>query len=124
MRDSLVELIYQALDNKKYVTGECVECSGLCFGCESFIYLLADYLLSNGVILPPVNPGSKVYRIVDMRKHFALKSFISFSEVIEPYQMIYKNILGGYSVIPFDEFGKTVFLNRDEAEIALLDFNK
>ena len=80
---------------------------------------IADYLLANGVIVPPCKVGDAIYRIVDM-SHTTCKSFVSdFPEVVEPYAVIYKDIFGSYSCIPFDEFGKTVFLTEEEAEAAL-----
>ena len=68
------------------------------------------------IIVPPCKVGDKVYQIIDM-SHTACKSFVSdFAETVEPYSIIYKNIMGGYSVIPFEQFGKTVFLTKEEAE--------
>lgn len=83
----------------------------------------ADHLLSNGVIVPPVKAGDKLFRIVDMP--YTLDSVVSkITETVEPYSIVYKNILGGYSCIPFDEFGKTVFLSKKEAEKALKEKQK
>lgn len=60
-----------------------------------------------------------MYAIVDM-SHTACKSFVSDLPIkVEPYQIIYRNIMGGYSCIPFEEFGKTVFLTKEEAEAKL-----
>ena len=60
-----------------------------------------------------------MYRIVDM-SHTACSSFVSdFPIKVEPYAIIYKNIIGTYSCIPFDDFGKNVFLTREAAEKAL-----
>ncbi len=80
----------------------------------------ADVLIANGVIVPPCKVGDKLYEIVDMSAHPACDSFVSdFSLKVEPYQIIYRNLIGGYSCIPFEQFGKTVFLTKEEAEKAL-----
>lgn len=78
---------------------------------------VADHLLDNGVIVPPCKVGDKVYKIVDM-SHTACNSFIT-KETVEPYAVIYANVMGGYSCIPFEAFGKTVFLSEAEAKYAL-----
>lgn len=78
----------------------------------------ADELLANGVIVPPVEPRQRLYEIVKMPKH----TFISeFPMIVEPYQIIYRNIIGGYSCIPFEALGKTIFLTKEEAEKALAE---
>lgn len=76
------------------------------------------------IIVPPCKVGDRLYEIVEMN-HTAHKHhnvFISsFPITVEPYQIVYRNIMGGYSCIPFDDFGKTVFLTREEAEKALAE---
>jgi hypothetical protein len=80
------------------------------------IACIADHLIANGVIVPPVNAGVRLYEIIKMPCH----TFVSeFPMTVEPYQIIYRNIMGGHSCIPFENFGKTVFLTREEAEQAL-----
>lgn len=81
-----------------------------------FAEFFADHLLENGVILPPCKAGDKLYQIVEMPLHTFVSSF---PIIAEPQQIIYTNIMGAHSCIPFDEFGKTVFLTREEAELAL-----
>ena len=79
----------------------------------------ADDLLANGVIVPPCKVGDKLYQIVDM-SHTACKSFVSdFPITVLPHQIYYINVVGGVSAIPFDNFGKTVFLTKEEAEAKL-----
>lgn len=79
----------------------------------------AEDLLANGVIVPPCKVGETLYQIVDM-SHTACKSFVSdFTIKVLPYQIYYLNLMGGVSAIPFEEFGKTVFLTREEAEAKL-----
>ena len=111
MRDRLKDLICESIQ-----TDECIaHCNHpYCQQCDS----VADHLLANGVIVPPVEPGQRLYEIVKMPKH----TFISeFPMIVEPYQIIYRNIIGGYSCIPFEALGKTVFLTKEEAEKALAE---
>ena len=76
----------------------------------------ADHLLSNGVIVPPCKVGDKIYwynmggEIVeaDVRK-------IMYA-VRHPHGFEYD--------IGFEDFGKTVFLTREEAEAKLKERSK
>ena len=103
-RDRLIELL-RTVDNMRLMRKGFSEC--------------ADYLLANGVIVPPCKMGDTLYPIIDM-SHTALKSFVSdFPIKVLPYQIYYKNIMGGISAIPFDDFGKTVFLTKEDGEKAL-----
>lgn len=67
---------------------------------------IADYLLKNGVIVPPVKIGDTVYQTDTAGRIYA-------STV--------KNIIYDTSSITFDEraIGTTVFLTKEEAEKAL-----
>ena len=108
MRDRLVELIKQAKQNTKNANCDLER-----------NMLFADYLIEHGVIVPPCKVGDVLYEIVDV-PHTAYKPFVSaFPLKVEPYQIIYRNILGKYACIPFEKFGKTVFLTKEEAEKAL-----
>ena len=109
MRDRLIEMI-KDLPYGQYPFSHYVPIG--------LIERLADGLLANGVIVPPVEPGQRLYEIVKMPKH----TFISeFPMIVEPYQIIYRNIIGGYSCIPFEALGKTVFLTKELAEKALAE---
>lgn len=77
---------------------------------------IVECLFNNGVIVPPCKEGDTLYPIIDM-SHTACKSFVSdFPIKVLPYQIYYINVMGGISAIPFDRFGKTVFLTKEEAE--------
>ena len=107
-RDRLVELMYSA---KEKFTDENVND-------EEAVEILADYLISNGVILPPCKVGDTVYfdtylhgDSVGVRPHkvIQVKSVIT----TEPSK-------GGIGAeIPDWSFGESVFLTREEAEKAL-----
>ncbi len=84
----------------------------------------ADFLLANGVIVPPVKVGGKVYIISRNRVKECEVVFIGLSvaenwshfNFIEPYAdgTFYKTHPRG-----FNEIGKTVFLTREDAEQAM-----
>ena len=71
--------------------------------------ILADYLLSNGVILSPVDIGKTVYKVSRIGKIVSLNVVNYDCDVIT----------SPYDLISFNSFGKTVFLTREEAEKAL-----
>lgn len=113
MRDRLIELIKKGEIN--YV------CSTNYDG-DAFDYL-ADYLLENGVIVPPCKVGDKVY-VVD---YTSLGNMI-FECTIEEISYFtfgtYYYLNWGWHIPRFkacqeNSFGKTVFLTREEAEKAL-----
>ena len=109
-RDRLIELLEQAKEKANGTLGSMNNGFGAWY---------ADYILADGWIRPPCKVGDRLYQIVEMN-HTAHKHhnvFISdFPITVEPYQIVYRNIMGGYSCIPFDDFGKTVFLTKEEAE--------
>lgn len=89
------------------------------FSVSAFIEAMQMHKEKDRYIKLPCKVGDRLYEIVEMN-HTAHKHhnvFISdFPITVEPYQIVYRNIMGGYSCIPFDDFGKTVFLTKEEAE--------
>lgn len=79
---------------------------------------VADYLLKNGVIFPKVKAGGNVYRVVCSEFR---KPWIWHWEIIEimiyPDEIVYRD--DSDNIITDDDFGKTVFLSRAEAEAKL-----
>lgn len=74
----------------------------------------ADYLIANGVIVPPCKVGDRIYYIDST-------NFID-CEVVKQISFNHHGkwlVLLDHSCISFDEIGKTVFLTREEAEQAL-----
>lgn len=99
-REKLIELIIESVQ-----------------GCARYwAEIIADHLIENGVIVPPCNAGDRIYKIF---KRPSCAFVGSLPLIVEPQQIIYKNVMGHYSCIPFDDFNKTVFLTREEAEKAL-----
>ena len=125
-RDRLIELIGSQICDDYSPTCDEWEphsCEN-CYANNCTVGKLANYLLANGVIVAPCKVGDKLYQIIDM-SHTACKSFVSdFPITVLPYQIYYINIMGGISVIPFENFGKTVFLTKEEAEAKLKELGK
>lgn len=112
MRERLIELL-----NKKY--------DHFCDQCgvnkdSHYTENLADYLLDNGVIVPPCKAGDVVYKI------------LPFKSQIEEYEVrsieFYKNdlvinlcwsVCQPLTCIDGSDINKTVFLTKEEAEQAL-----
>jgi hypothetical protein len=127
-RERLIELISEAKDI--YPTIPLVN------ACKpEFKYFLADHLLANGVLCPPCKAWDTVYRIVKLLND---ETKIVEGEVLEI--AISHEHHGGnechfyfwakgeeftrrhYSIwCDFVDFGKTVFLSREEAEKALAE---
>lgn len=85
---------------------------------ESISDDLADYLLANGVIVPPCKVGDKVYWLLKDRedyfvsedtiteigtKGFFVSAFLNNTEDISNFE-------------PWESLGKTVFLTHEEAQ--------
>ena len=90
---------------------------------EESIY--ADYLLANGVIVPPCKVGDYiwfiqnkrlVYVVVEniLKNHSGLFAFV--------FELDDGDIVDEWS-IPLCDFGKTVFLTKEEAEVKLKELN-
>lgn len=116
MRDRLIELIVSA-DISLFGTD------------KPYAEVYADHLLANGVIVPPCKVGGTVYmpwewnslkgiaffevtHIIIDGLHAYIKT--NFYTDDEDYYNAY-----GCGRFEFDDFGKTVFLTREEAEKAL-----
>ena len=98
MRDRLIELLN--VDMSGY--------DGAVHG--DYIENIADYLLANGVIVPPCKVGSKIYMLVTKR------SKVSFP----PFTFVKVSRLTFYNLERvLQDFGKTVFLTKEEAEAKL-----
>jgi hypothetical protein len=93
-------------------------------GVRNFPYVnaLANHLLANGVILPPCKVGDVVYDICTIFDESTLKP----KTVIKPRTIDFVSKVGFIIeskdlVIGEKEFGKTVFLTKEEAEKALAE---
>lgn len=78
---------------------------------------IADFLLENGVIVPPVKEGDELYRVIVPKNGEPYVS--SCTAKVEPYAIYYQCAADAYYRILPDDIGKSVFLTREEAEKAL-----
>lgn len=95
---------------------------------------IADFLIQNGVIVPPVKEGTEVYAVTYNSytlTHTIRRGYVACIDIRstgeytiirhqglddEPY---FDQIVGR-----FDDYGKTIFLTREEAEKALEEQRK
>ena len=114
-REKLIELLMQGdiAASKQGVFNCCM--------CKREAEILADYLLENGVIVPPVQVGATVYCTDSYRHLIKPLEIIGFE--VDYTKRICKYYCSGGDYTPawFNpaEIGKTVFLTREEAEKAL-----
>lgn len=103
MRDRLIGLIEKAGTEEAYdaVFSSIDDLIDMPRGKE----YLADYLISNGVIVPPCKVGDKVYQ----------------TDGVRIYESTIINVVYDTYGIAFDEraIGESIFLTREEAEKAL-----
>ena len=114
MRDRLIELLCSAP-----------------LGCRTFeqqyykstITKIADFLLANGIIVPPCKVGDTAY-VVDYTRLGNMIFECEIEEISHFSYGTYYYLNWGLHIPRFkacqeDSFGKTVFLTREEAEQAL-----
>lgn len=86
------------------------------------IEFIADYLLANGVIVPPCKVGDTVYEICERRRSGKWQKAI-VERVVHGIEIGIDKILtarcGTTAYVYLSRLGKTVFLTREEAETAL-----
>ncbi len=104
-RIRLIELIHQA--------GDAAQNAPMI----DFTATLADYLLDNGVIVPPVKVGDTVYEIV-RRRGLRQRKVVEILIAEEPSFVVGGDIYSEERY-HFSLFGKTVFLTQEEAEASL-----
>ena len=119
MRETLIKIISHF---------KLVQQIGVALSTEEAYAQLADHLISNGVIVPPCKIGDTVYMpwewngqkgVACLKVNFM--GFITTWECGTDFESddigYIKKYHGGY--FNFNDFGKTVFLTREEAEKAL-----
>ena len=92
---------------------------------------ITDYLLANGVIVPPCKVGTTIYEAILLKgkkiSHFRECKVVGYHTGEFPdlrghkrdnYLIVYYDC-GHFGHIPYDKIGKTVFLSREDAERAL-----
>jgi hypothetical protein len=81
----------------------------------------AEELVANGVIVPPCKVGDVVYKIMDIESVHRQILEVEVLSIRTDGKMKFfvktvKNYLYRYAEYPIDDFGKTVFLTKEEAE--------
>ncbi len=121
-RERLIVLVKDIAEDMVAVCGDsCDDCKhGDCVG------KLADHLLSNGVIVLPCKAGDMLYDIYDAVSNGGDE--IRELKVPEIHINLDRRnrlwlIISGY-FFAFEDFGKTVFLTKEEAEKALKERQK
>ena len=104
MRERLIELIQNSVK-----------------GCaRHWAEIIADYLLANGVIVPPCKVGDVVYDLTFGEVNAYVVEKMNFTYTPNGLECVEVNAMGKYGLIfNFNNIGKTVFLSREEAEKAL-----
>lgn len=103
MKEKLIELLEAECGFSRYMTD------------DERREKLADHLLANGVVVLPFPIGTTYYRIVTKRA----KVGFPYHRVIRKAELNWYNLAG-----VLDDFGKTVFLTKEEAENALAEKEK
>ena len=102
-RERLIELL-RTVDNMRLMRKGFSEC--------------ADYLLANGVIVPPCKVGDILW-IPSVNSNKVYSKIIKEILIHEKDGEIGKYVYASSAYFPFENIGKTVFLTKEEAEKAL-----
>ena len=134
MRDRLIELLCNVKCEGEESFGNCPQRIGQkCNKVQRLemcaVFAIADHLLAEGVIVPPCKVGDTIYKpIITSRGKPAIWEIIvtNISIFIEKNGVSPASYVIGHlkrtrcgESADFCEFGKTVFLTREEAEKAL-----
>jgi len=111
-RDRLTELILKS----EILCNTCGECSNTY--CAEY---LADYLLANGVIVPPCKVGDKVYTVGVFSGQIISSEVVS---IISTKNDCFLHLENETVVCVSQQLGKTVFLTKEEAEEKLKELGK
>lgn len=132
MRDRLIELLREAKEHPektcpRYELPTCIGCDyNKGDECDK-IARTADYLLANGVIVPPCKVGDTIYYNLGKNASlpFGTKRTLSLPVVAiantedKGLWFVRTEFSGSIADFKFSDFGKTVFLAREEAEVVL-----
>lgn len=107
MRDRLIEILSKPIYPKEGV---------------NLAEVIADYLLDNGVIVPPCKVGDTVYSIVEGINNIVFVGDV-YEYTVGREHFVFRSTRKGYLTLAFTELdiGKTVFLTSEEAEKALAE---
>lgn len=115
MRDRLIELCDEKICTMKFQN------SDHWFDFTEKIKEIADYLLANGVIVPPCKVGDEVYYVFEgeVRELTVISFSYMFSKNLKHFNLHTTNYRGAVLSYESKDIGKTVFLTKEEAEQAI-----
>lgn len=121
MKDRLIELldgfVLECVNNCPKIIEGTRKCHKCAYG------KIADYLIANGVIVPPCKVGDKVFKPWKAGGRDVIAEFVVvaiISGIRDDWCIKYKKIGGTICYqMCFADIGKTVFLTREDAEKAL-----
>ena len=116
-RDRLIELFSPFADGTYNGSGTIID--------GTKVDDVVDHLLANGVIVPPVQIGQKVWILYSIEKTIRCKEITSITRRQKSWT-IHFTCSDCFTVWDNDEdeyFGKTVFLTKEEAEQKLKELN-
>lgn len=99
---------------------------------EEFWWDAAEQLIANGVIVPPCKVGDTVYRVMGDKRikqpyEYKVVGFWYLADETCNDVHLVRCVNGVFDCsisVPISEFGKIVFLSREEAEEALAERSK
>lgn len=109
MRERLIELLLNFENDDTDYCKNCNNSAACCHECANG--RMADHLLNNGIVVLPCKAGDTVY-VLALDKYCVIGKKRGWMRKIDKRTFNY-HILDNY------EFGKTVFLTKEEAEAAL-----
>jgi hypothetical protein len=119
MRDKIADIIHNA-DEKCRKNSDCQKCEGFLVS-RCIDYLVADELIANGVILPPMRLGQICYKPYSWQDEAVECRVSSITQKADgTFKIRLTNLRGKWVFeITAEDIGKTVFLTKEEAEKAL-----
>ena len=126
-KERLVELLREARCTDECGAFDNVKLCNGCFRYEKYNET-ADYLLANGVIVPPCKVGTKVYYFSENPLNLSVQANTIYEATVvrivttnlgTSLVIQIRNDYGCTEIPNINYFGKTVFLTREEAEAKL-----
>jgi hypothetical protein len=144
-RDRLIEL-FKEMDKDFGITCPNINTDKNCKGCKyqirgafidcNYLERKVDYLLANGVIVPPCKVGDTIYKNIlfkDGHGDTVPQSVVGFhlgkfphirGRERKQYIIVYHEVVNTISHIDIKQIGKTVFLTKEEAEQKLKELKE
>lgn len=117
-REKLIELIRQGKDMTPCEKDNDYRCEGIkCADCES--KSIADYLLANGVVVPPLSLNQMVWcKSFDGINQCKVSSLTQKADGSFKIRLTHSRYRSVFEITP-DRIGEDIFLTKEEAEAEL-----